>query len=65
MLVILFVNLLLGGMSVNYCLSSFMGKTVDFWVATLAGLFLAEITIPLAIVCWLLRLCGVETPFIR
>ena len=58
-------NLLIGAWSVNYCLESFLNKTVETWIAMLAGLFLAEITFPLAVVCWLLRLCGVHVPFIH
>lgn len=62
---VLAINVIFGAMSVNYCLWSFLDKSVDTWVAVVAGLFLGEVTIPLAIVCWLLRLCGVHVPFIH
>jgi len=62
---ILICNLLLGGVTVNYCLESFIGKTVDFVWAAIAGLFLGEISLPLAVVCWLLRICGLHTPFVH
>ena len=65
MVAVLALNLIFGAMSVNYCLESFMNKHLGFWVAGLLGFFFAEITIPLAIICWVLRLFGVEAPFIH
>lgn len=64
-LVFLVFNLCFGAWSVNYCLDSFLGKTVDFWIAMVTGLILAEITVPLAVICWLLRLAGLDVPFIH
>ena len=63
--VIFLVNVIFGAVSVNYCLESFLNKTVDFWIALIVGLFLGEFTIPLAIVCWILRSCGIQSPFIH
>lgn len=57
--------LALGGWSVQYCLDFFTGKTVDNFIAVLAGLFLMPATLPLAIICYLLRLCGVHTPILN
>ena len=51
-------------MSVNYCLESILGKTVPFWAAMVAGLVLGQFTVPIAVVCWLLRMCGIDAPFV-
>jgi hypothetical protein len=63
-LVILF-NLAVGGLTFQYSLSSIFGKDVAWWVDVIAGAILAEITVPVAILCWIARLCGVEVPFIH
>lgn len=53
----------LGRISVNYLLESLIGKTVPFLPAAIVGFFLGGVTIPGALVCWILRLCGIHTPF--
>jgi len=53
------LNLLMGGWSVNYLLMFFAGKVIPFFWATVIGLFAGEISIPVAIVIWILRFCGV------
>lgn len=58
-------NLVFGLWSVQYCLESFFNKHADPIVAFIAGLFVAELTFPLAIICWLVRSCGVPIPFIH
>jgi hypothetical protein len=55
-------NLALGGVSFAYCLFNIFGKTVPIFADVIAGLFLGEITVPLAIVVWIIKLCGVHTP---
>lgn len=63
-LAFLLFNLCLGGVSLQYCLECFIGKGLDqFWVAALLGLFLGEFTVPIAIICFVLKLCGVHMPF--
>lgn len=57
--VILLLNVLFGGWSVNYLLAEFAGKTIPFLGAVLIGLFTGEVTIPVAIVVWLLKSFGV------
>ncbi len=61
--IIFLFNLLLGGWSFDYCLWSIFGKDVPFYMDMLCGLFVGQFTIPLAVVCLLLRCCGVEVPF--
>ena len=58
MLLLLVINLLAGGWSVNYILLAFLGKTIPFWGAALIGLFAGEISIPAAIVISLLKFFG-------
>jgi hypothetical protein len=58
-LAIVLFNVLAGGWSVAYLLSIFLAKTIPFWGACLIGLFTAEITVPVAIVTWLLKAFGV------
>jgi hypothetical protein len=55
----LIFNLAIGGISVNYLLDYFLGKTIPFLGAALIGLFAAELSVPVAIVVWLLRAFGV------
>lgn len=50
--------------SVNYVLESILGQTVALWTAFLIGVIFGELTVPLMIVCWVLRLGGLDAPFI-
>lgn len=52
-------NILVGGWSVVYLLNVFADKAISFLGACLIGLFVAEISVPLAIVTWLLKSFGV------
>lgn len=59
------LNLFLGGFCTQYVINFWAPKLVEhavnapFWSCALAGLFFGEITIPAAILTWLLRICGV------
>lgn len=57
-IVVIIINLFVGGWSVIEILSWF-GKTIPFWYNVLIGLFVAEFSIPIAIIGWILRICGV------
>ena len=54
-LVMLVVNLIFGATSVNYLLTTFLGKALPFGWAMITGLFVGEFTIPTAIVVWILK----------
>ena len=56
--VILLINLVFGGWSIDYILGWF-AKEIPFVADMCIGLFLGELTIPVAIVVWILQLCGV------
>jgi len=55
MTVIVIANLVFGGSSVNYLLTTFLGKALPFGWAIITGLFVGEFTIPTAIVVWILK----------
>jgi hypothetical protein len=59
MAVFLFVNLFIGAWSVNYLLMEFMGKQIPLLGAMVIGLFAGEVSIPVAVVVWILKACGV------
>ena len=52
-------NAILGGVSVDYCLWWIAGKNIPFFADMIIGFFVAEISIPLMVVLWLLSLFGV------
>jgi hypothetical protein len=63
--IVMLINALIGGWSFDYCLYSILGKDIPWFGDMICGLFLGEVTVPLAIVCWVMRLCGVEVPFVK
>jgi len=60
--IILFLNLVLGGLATEYVLETwltYLKETlidIPFWPCAIAGLFIGEITIPLAIFTWIIFL---------
>lgn len=52
------LNITVGTWSVIEILSWF-GKTIPIWGSILIGLFVGEFSIPIAIIGWILRMCGV------
>jgi hypothetical protein len=63
-LALLVFNLSLGGVCFDYALSSIVAKDVPWYVDAIAGFLTAQITVPVAVICWVLRLAGVDAPFI-
>jgi hypothetical protein len=53
------VNVTLGGLSVNYLLEFFLGKTLPLIGAAIIGLFFGEFTMPVAVVVWILKWGGI------
>ena len=49
------LNLIAGAWSVNLLLNTFLHKTIPFLGAMVIGLIGGEVTIPLAIVIWVLK----------
>jgi hypothetical protein len=58
-LLIAVVNLFLGGISVQYLIEVFTTKVIPFWGAAIIGLFAGEITIPVAVIVYLLKLFNI------
>ena len=58
LIAILLINLIAGAWSVIEILSWF-GKSIPLWGSAVIGLFAGEVSIPVAIVGWILRLCGI------
>lgn len=61
---VLIFNLALGGWSFAYCLSALAGKSIPWYGDVVIGMFAGEVTVPLAIVLWLLSLFGIHGPFL-
>jgi hypothetical protein len=55
-IIILIVNMLAGGWSVNYLLNFFASKVIPFGWAMVIGLFAGEISIPVAVVVAILHM---------
>lgn len=54
--------LLFSGWSFDYCLMMLIGKNIPWYGDIICGLFVGSVTIPLAIVMWVLNFFGVVTP---
>lgn len=64
LLLVLLFNLTLGGCLFDYALYSVVGKDVPWFADAVAGLFLGQFALPAAVICWIVRLCGVDVPFV-
>jgi hypothetical protein len=58
-LILIIFNTIVGGWSVSYLLEIFANKIIPFWGSCLIGLFTAQVSVPVAIVVWLLKFFGV------
>lgn len=58
------INVTMGAYCFQYCLWSIFGKDIPWYADIVAGFFGGQFCIPLTIICWIIRLCGVEAPFI-
>tara|TARA_Y100000310_G_C20035963_1_gene513915 strand:+ start:199 stop:498 length:300 start_codon:yes stop_codon:yes gene_type:complete len=63
LLAVIIFNMTVGAMCFDYFLWCFFHEDVAWYVDVLAGLFLGEFTIPLAIVCFVATSCDAVTPF--
>lgn len=59
---ILILNLTLGAYCFAYSADVMFGAKVPFFLALVGGLFLGELTIPVAVICWILVICGANPP---
>lgn len=58
-LFLLLVNIFIGAWSVNYLLMFFLEKNIPWIGAALIGLFAGEVSIPVAVVVYILHYFGV------
>lgn len=63
-LILLAFNLTVGALCFDYVLFTVFGKDVPWYADMAAGLLLGQFALPAAIICWVVRLCGVPVPFI-
>lgn len=57
-IVVAIINLTCGAWSIGEILSWF-GKDIPFWGDGLIGLILGQFSVPIAVIGWVLRVCGV------
>ena len=58
-IILMVVNFLVGGWSVNYLLNFFVSKVIPFFWAGVIGIFAGEISIPVAIIVAILHSCHI------
>jgi hypothetical protein len=51
------------GFCFEYTIYSCIGLNVPWYADCIAGTLAAPLTIPAFVICWVLRLCGLEVPF--
>lgn len=51
-------NLTIGYISVQYLLTTFIGNAAPWGAALIGGLFLGQVTVPAALLVWLVQLAG-------
>lgn len=63
LIILLILNLTLGAVCVQYDLYSLWGAELPWYGNVGIGLVAGEVAVPIAIVCWIVRQCGVDAPF--
>ena len=63
-LFIIVINTLIGGFCFDYSLWCIFNKNVPWYADAIAGTVLGEFTIPIAVTCWIIKLCSITIPFI-
>lgn len=53
----------IGPLAFQYVLEAATGRDIPWYVDLIAGTILSEIVMLVAIVVWVVKLCGVPTPF--
>lgn len=63
-LALFLISVTVGGFAFHYDCETILGVEVpSVWLCMLGGAFLGTLTIPLAVICWILVMCGVHAPF--
>lgn len=58
------IGLAITGACFDYCLQNVLGKDIAWYGDAVAGAFAAPVTVPLTVVIWVLKLCGVGMPLV-
>lgn len=56
-------GLAVGGLCFDYSLYSITGLDAPWYMDVIAAPLTGEMVVPVAVVCWVVRSCGVEAPF--
>lgn len=62
-LFIMLINLTIGAVAFDYALYSLWGKEIPWYGDMACGAIMGEVAVPVALVCLIMRLCGVQSPF--
>ena len=54
----------LAALMFDYVLWSVAGKDIPWYVDLVAGFIASPVMLPGTVICWVMTLCGVQTPFI-
>lgn len=57
------VSMLIGGITLDYCLASLVGRDIPWYLDAILGFFLVKLTVPVALISLALRAAGVDAPF--
>jgi hypothetical protein len=55
----------IGAYAFNYCVNFIFGVTLPWYINVVGGVLGGEVTLPLAIILWLISLAGVHGPLIK
>jgi hypothetical protein len=64
LVLLVLLGVTIGSRCFDYSLYSIFGKGVPWYADCVAGTVLGSPCIPVAVICWIIRLCGVEAPFV-
>jgi hypothetical protein len=63
-LIVLLVNITIGAVCFDYSLKFVFDKDIPWYGDCVCGLFLGEVAVPAAIICWVLGECDVQSPLV-
>lgn len=57
------ILLCFSGLAVQYDLATVLGAHPPFWACFIGGIFTGGVAVPVAVIVWIITLCGVHVPF--
>lgn len=61
----LLIMVVICGFCFDYVLDACVGKNVPWYIDGIAGFLTGALVVPVCVVCWVLKLCDVQTPFFK